>query len=171
MDISSMDEEFLSSLKEKISRQGLPIAYTMLGYRKFDAIMVPCKKTAKNEKGEEIFIDTPEEEQHKIFTLYAADEYRQQYEVKTSDKREMLFSDDEFDIADPKSLENMVGAKIEMEEIEHLVEKKNKKLLPYFEMKKQGYNLTESAEKLGRRVSTVQYWDKQVEGILAHSQN
>lgn len=50
---------------EKAARlRGYQIGWTILFDEKFRAAMVPCKRKARDEHGNEIFLDTPEAEQH-----------------------------------------------------------------------------------------------------------
>ena len=53
-----------------------------LGFREFEAIFIPCKNFTYGPKGNLIFLDTPEEEQHRIYLNYIKDEMSWQDGVK-----------------------------------------------------------------------------------------
>ena len=64
--------------KEYARLQGLEIGWTLLGFRIFEAIMIPCKR--QSEDG--TFIDTPSEDQHRIYLSLIRDEMNKQEEMK-----------------------------------------------------------------------------------------
>ena len=60
----------------------LDIGMAMLGNRRFLAIMIPCKNKAYDDKGREIYLDTPSEEQHRIYKALIKDELNRQEDIK-----------------------------------------------------------------------------------------
>lgn len=69
------------SIREIAKECGLEIGRTRLGYRVFDAVMVPCKETA-TVHGLEVFIDTPSEVQHQRYLAFIRDELAAQDAAK-----------------------------------------------------------------------------------------
>ena len=61
---------------------GLEIGMAMLGNRRFLAIMIPCKRKDYDSKGREIYLDTPSEEQHRIYKALIKDELNRQEDEK-----------------------------------------------------------------------------------------
>lgn len=53
-----------AAIEEAARLRGYQIGWTILFDEKFRAAMVPCKRKARDEHGNEIFLDTPEAEQH-----------------------------------------------------------------------------------------------------------
>lgn len=68
--------------KEYAKLNGLQIGMARLGFRTYEAIFIPCKNFTCGPKGNLIFLDTPEEEQHRIFLDLIKDEMRWQDEKK-----------------------------------------------------------------------------------------
>ena len=68
--------------KEYAKLNGLEVGRAMLGFRTFEAIMIPCKTKGYDAKGREIYLDTPSEEQRRIFKAYAQDELDRQEQMK-----------------------------------------------------------------------------------------
>lgn len=60
----------------------LEIGMAMLGNRRFLAIMIPCKNKAYDAKGREIYLDTPSEEQYRIYKTLIKDELNRQEDEK-----------------------------------------------------------------------------------------
>lgn len=58
------------SIRAHAKDLGLEIGRTRLGNRVIDAVMVPCKNTALDEHGREIFVDTPTETQYYRYCEY-----------------------------------------------------------------------------------------------------
>ena len=69
------------SIRVLAKERGLEIGRTRLGYRVFDAVMVPCKETA-TVHGLEVFIDTPSEIQHQRYLAFIRDELAAQDATK-----------------------------------------------------------------------------------------
>lgn len=67
-----------SADKEYARRNGLEIGWARLGNRKYKAIFVPCKLKEYDSKGRVIFLDTPEEVQHRIYLDLIKDEMSRQ---------------------------------------------------------------------------------------------
>ena len=65
---------------------GLEIGWATLYNHTFRAVMIPCKRTAHDAQGNQIYLDTPTEEQRLIFTAYAEGE-RTDLEKKRLDGR------------------------------------------------------------------------------------
>jgi len=61
---------------------GLEIGKSRLGFRVFDAVMVPCKKVEQDEKGIQVFVETSEEEQREIYLELIKDEMNAQEDIK-----------------------------------------------------------------------------------------
>lgn len=68
--------------KEYAKLNGLEVGKAMLGFRIYEAIMVPCKNKAYDDKGREIYLDTPSEEQHRIYKALIKDELNCQEDIK-----------------------------------------------------------------------------------------
>jgi len=68
-------------LRKWAQEQGFDIARTRLGFRTFDAVMVPCKDFIIVD-GKEVYIPTPEEKQHKRYLDLIADEMNAQEKMK-----------------------------------------------------------------------------------------
>ena len=68
--------------KEYARMNGLEVGRAMLGYRTFEAIMVPCKNKAYDAKGREIYLDTPSEEQRRIYKALIQYELNRQEEER-----------------------------------------------------------------------------------------
>ena len=62
--------------------QGLEIGIARLGFRKFKAVFVPCRKTATDDHGNEIFVDTPSEIQRERYLQMIRDELSEQDAIK-----------------------------------------------------------------------------------------
>lgn len=71
-----------SADKEYAKLNGLEVGRAMLGFRTFEAIMIPCKTKGYDAKGHEVYLDTPSEEQNRIFKAYAQDELDRQEQMK-----------------------------------------------------------------------------------------
>lgn len=69
------------SIRVLAQEQGLEIGRTRLGFRVFDAVMVPCKKTSIVQ-GREVYIDTPSEVQRRRYLDLVKDELNWQEDVK-----------------------------------------------------------------------------------------
>lgn len=65
------------SIRELARERGLEVGRAMLGFRIFDAVMVPCRNTA-TVNGKEVFIDTPSEVQRQRYLEYIRDELNRQ---------------------------------------------------------------------------------------------
>lgn len=68
--------------KEYARLNGLEVGKAMLGFRTFEAIMIPCKNKTYDSKGREIYLDTPSEEQHRIYKALTKDELDRQEKAK-----------------------------------------------------------------------------------------
>lgn len=68
--------------KEYAKLMGFEIGWTMLGFRVFEAIMVPCMNKTHDAAGREIYLPTPAEEQHRIYKSLIKDEMDRQEEMK-----------------------------------------------------------------------------------------
>lgn len=68
-------------LRTWAKEQGFDIARTRLGFRTFDAVMVPCKDFIIVD-GKEMYISTPEEKQHRRYLDLIADEMNAQEKMK-----------------------------------------------------------------------------------------
>lgn len=68
--------------KEYARLNGLEVGMAMLGNRRFLAIMIPCKRKDYDSKGREIYLDTPSEEQHRIYKALIKDELNRQEDEK-----------------------------------------------------------------------------------------
>lgn len=68
--------------KEYAKRNGLEVGRAMLGFRIYEAVMVPCKNKAYDAKGREIYLDTPSEEQYRIYKALIKDELNRQEDEK-----------------------------------------------------------------------------------------
>ena len=68
--------------KEYAMQNGLEVGKAMLGFRTFEAIMIPCKRKAYDENGREVYLDTPSEEQRRIYKELIRDELARQEEMK-----------------------------------------------------------------------------------------
>ena len=68
--------------KEYARLNGLEVGNAMLGFRTFEAIMVPCKNKTYDFAGREVYLDTPSEEQHRIYKAMCKDELDRQEKVK-----------------------------------------------------------------------------------------
>ena len=68
--------------KEHARQNGLEVGKAMLGFRTFEAIMVPCRKKAYDESGREVYLDTPSEEQRRIYKALIREELNLQEEMK-----------------------------------------------------------------------------------------
>jgi hypothetical protein len=68
--------------KEYAKLNGLEVGKAMLGFRTFEAIMIPCKNKGRDAKGREIYLDTPSEEQHRIYISLCKDELDSQEDMK-----------------------------------------------------------------------------------------
>ena len=60
--------------KEFARLSGFEIGWTLLGYRVINAILVPCKRKTHDALGREVYLDTPSEEQHRIYKALIQDE-------------------------------------------------------------------------------------------------
>lgn len=61
---------------------GLEIGLAGLGRRTFKAVMIPCKRTTHDAHGHQVYLETPSEEQHRIYKEYIRDELIQQDKEK-----------------------------------------------------------------------------------------
>ena len=61
---------------------GLEIGMAMLGNRRFLAIMIPCKRKGYDDKGREIYLDTPSEEQYRTYKALIKDKLNRQEDEK-----------------------------------------------------------------------------------------
>lgn len=63
---------------------GLEIGWSRLGFRVFEAMMIPCKKRKKNPDGtlSDEFLPTSSEEQHRIYLELIKDEMNSQEDIK-----------------------------------------------------------------------------------------
>lgn len=68
--------------KEYARLNGLEVGMAMLGFRRYEAIMIPCKRRTYNAKGQEVYLETPSEEQRRIFKALARDELDRQEDMK-----------------------------------------------------------------------------------------
>lgn len=68
--------------KEFAKLNGLEIGQVRLGFRCFEAILIPCKNTVLDENGKTVYVDTPSEVQHSRFLELIRDEMKWQDEVK-----------------------------------------------------------------------------------------
>lgn len=68
--------------KEYARLRGYEIGQTLLGYRVINAIMVPCKRKTRDALGREVYINTPSEEQHRIYKALIQDELDKQEEER-----------------------------------------------------------------------------------------
>lgn len=68
--------------KEYAKLNGLEVGRAMLGFRVFEAVLVPCKDKAYDTKGREIYLDTPSEEQRRRYLDYIKDEMNRQEDEK-----------------------------------------------------------------------------------------
>ena len=75
-------------LRIDAEREGLEICRTRLGFRKFYAVMIPCKDFIIDD-GKTIYIPTPEEKQRRRYLDLIKDEMREQSRIK-SDGRCMI---------------------------------------------------------------------------------
>ncbi len=71
-----------SADKEYAKLNGLEIGKAMLGFRTFEAIMIPCKNKGYDAKGREIYLDTPSEEQYRVYKALCKDELDSQEKIK-----------------------------------------------------------------------------------------
>ena len=67
--------------KEFARLNGLEIGHVRLGFRCFEAILIPCKNTVLDENGKTVYVDTPIEVQHRRFRDLIKDEMREQDSV------------------------------------------------------------------------------------------
>jgi hypothetical protein len=68
--------------KEYARLNGLEIGMAMLGNRRFLAIMIPCKRKGYDDKGREIYLDTPSEEQYRTYKALIKDKLNRQEDEK-----------------------------------------------------------------------------------------
>ena len=68
--------------KEFARLNGLEIEQVRLGFRCFEAILIPCKNTVLDENGKTVYVDTPSGVQHSRFLELIRDEMKWQDEVK-----------------------------------------------------------------------------------------
>ena len=61
--------------KEYAKVNNLQIGLARLGFRIFEAMFIPCKHSTYGPKGNLVFLDTPEEEQRRIFLDLIKDEF------------------------------------------------------------------------------------------------
>lgn len=71
-----------NEILETAKTNHLEISIAMLGFRKFPAVFVPCKKTSHDATGREIYLDTPSDEQHLIYKELCKDELNAQEDMK-----------------------------------------------------------------------------------------
>ena len=69
------------SIRILARERGLEIGKTRLGFRVFEAVMVPCKETA-TVHGVEVFINTPSDVQRRRYLEFIKDEMKDQEHVK-----------------------------------------------------------------------------------------
>ncbi len=82
-----LDYFFPMEVKSKADKaaakaQGLEVAWTRLGYRTFEAVMVPCKKVVRDANGNETYIDTPSEVQRERYLELIKAEMNEQEATK-----------------------------------------------------------------------------------------
>ena len=68
--------------KEFARLNGLEIGHVRLGFRCFEAILIPCKNTTIDAEGNTVYLDTPGEVQRRRFLELIRDEMKWQDEVK-----------------------------------------------------------------------------------------
>lgn len=81
------DFYFPMEIEDPVDRElarlnGFEIGWTMLGFRVFEAIMVPCMNKTYDATGREIYLPTPSEDQHRIYKALIKDEMDRQEEMK-----------------------------------------------------------------------------------------
>ena len=72
------NEEFVKADRAYAREHGLDVGWSRLGFREFEAMMIPCKWVAYDKKGNTIYLDTPPEEQRRIYLEYIKDEMNAQ---------------------------------------------------------------------------------------------
>lgn len=75
--------------REYARLNGLEVGKAMLGFRSFEAIMIPCKTKGYDAKGREIYLDTPSEEQRRIYAALCKDELNHQEDIKQDGRCEI----------------------------------------------------------------------------------
>jgi len=83
------DEEEKKAFQMQISLQGFEVTWTRCGNQTYKAVMIPCKRTAKDANGTVVYVDTSEEEQHRIYLQLISDELREQ-DAQKQDGRCMI---------------------------------------------------------------------------------
>lgn len=66
------------TIREYAKDNGLEIGMARLGFRWFEAVFVPCKITAHDRLGREIYLDTPSDVQYRIYKQLCRDELKAQ---------------------------------------------------------------------------------------------
>lgn len=75
--------ELENETDEEFARlRGYQVGWTWRGQKKIRAAMVPCRQKAYDEHGNEIFLDTKEDEQHRIYKALMGDENAAQDRAK-----------------------------------------------------------------------------------------
>lgn len=74
--------EYHPSLLQCAKANHLDIVSCRLGDRSYKAIMIPCKRIGTDERGNEVFLDTPSEEQHERYRAYVSFELNEQDRIK-----------------------------------------------------------------------------------------
>ena len=82
-----LDYFFPMEVKSKADKaaakaQGLEVTWTRLGYRTFEAVMVPCKNVVRDANGNETYIDTPSEVQRERYLELIKAEMNEQEAAK-----------------------------------------------------------------------------------------
>ena len=68
--------------REYAKLHGFETGFTRLGYRVFEAVMIPCKDVGYDEHGLEVFISTPPEKQRRRYLDLIKDEMNEQEDMK-----------------------------------------------------------------------------------------
>ena len=68
--------------KEYARLSGLEIGMARLGFRKFEAIFIPCLEKSVDAHGNEVFLKTPSDVQRRIYKALCKDELDEQEDVK-----------------------------------------------------------------------------------------
>ena len=76
------------SIREAARAAGLEIGKTRLGYRVFEAVMVPCRRM-ESQNGKDVYADTSAEEQHKLYLELIKEELNSQAQAKTDGRCEI----------------------------------------------------------------------------------
>ena len=68
--------------KEYAGLSGLEIGMARLGFRKFEAIFIPCLEKSVDAHGNEVFLKTPSDVQRRIYKALCKDELDEQEDIK-----------------------------------------------------------------------------------------